>query len=476
MVACAAGARTTEESGGMTRLVTWPRIAIAATVVLALCIVLGLTRPWSRAEQGPVPPGATAAPSAAPADITCDEGAQRLDQALSSGATWSMCWSIHPDLGLVLSDIHITPPGAEAISLIDSLSISQLEVPYDDGGRTTHDITEAGFGGSKMKTLGADICPGDLLAYDVPTIGDGTYGKTKNREVLCSSVIDGGVSYHSSDAVAPAAARRTDLQLFTVSRVGWYEYLTQYTFGADGSIDVQLGATGDLSPVDYSDAEHGSDVGEDEHATSHSHNAVWRVDWALGGEGGMQVEQYDAAPTGEMGEKSPVLSGSRQRIEHPATADWEDRRWWRVLNPQVTNADGHPISYQIDLGRTDSFTFTEEQVHSATHVHDASAGYDVAFTNADDCQIYAVRNDPSCGDGVTEFVRESAEEPLDDVVSWVAVGFHHVPRDEEQSPMEMHWQGFGLVPRDLTAQRFDVPEGHEEVNGKPDEEWQEEPT
>ncbi|GAA1724070.1 copper amine oxidase [Brachybacterium phenoliresistens] len=458
----------------MTRFVTWPRIAIAGAVVLALCITLGLTRPWERPQQGPAAPTGTA--SAAPADITCEDGAQRLDQVLSSGATWSLCSSIDPDLGLVLSNIHITPPGAEPISLIDTLSISQLEVPYDDGGRNTYDITEAGFGGIKMKTLGADVCPGDRLSFDIPNIGDGTYGKTERREVLCSSVVDGGVAYHSSDRVAPAAARRTDLQLFTVSRVGWYEYLTEYTFGADGSIDVQLGATGDLSPVDYSDADHGSDIGQDEHATSHSHNAVWRVDWALGGPSGMQVEQYDAEPTGEMGENAPIIAGSLTRLEHPTTADWQERRWWRVLNPEVLNEDGRPISYEIDLAGTDSFTFVDEQTQDGAHVHDAGAGYDVAFTNADDCQIYAVKNDGPCGDGVPDFVADGQGEPLDDVVSWVAVGFHHVPRDEDQSPMEMHWQGFGLVPRGLTAQRFDLPEGHEEVNGVPDSEWHEEPT
>ena len=180
----------------------------------------------------------------------------------------------------------------------------------------------------------------------------------------------------------------------------------------------------------------------------------------------MAVEQYDAAPTGEDGAQSPVLLGTTTPLQNPATAEWVDRRWWRVLAPDVLNDDGHPISYQIDLERSDSFTFVED------HHHGADAGYDVAFTNADDCQLYATRNAKlGCGDGVPDFVQRGAGEALDDVVSWVAVGFHHVPRDEDQSPMEMHWQGFTLLPRDLTAQRFDVPEGHEELNGVPSDEW-----
>jgi len=455
------------------------RYAVAALLVVSACVLtwvvaVGPSRPSSEDR------GDTASAAGSAAELDCGEG-QELTSTLSSGATWSMCWSIDPDMGLVASDIHLTPPGGEPISLIDTLSLSQLEVPYDDGGRNTHDITQSGFGGSKMKTIDDEICTGDLLTADIPNIGDGTYGKTQERAVLCSTEVDGGVSYHSNDAVAPASARKTDLQLFTVSRVGWYEYLTEYTFGADGSIGVQLGATGDLSPVDYAeDDAHGWDVGDDEHATSHSHNAVWRVHWALGGEGGMQVEQFDAQPTGEMGEESAVLDSELTALPHPTTASWQDRRWWRVLNPDVENADGHPISYQIELAKTDSFVFAEDRADADAaghdHEHEDDLGYDVAFTNDDDCERFAVKNTGTCGSGVQDFVAEGADEPLDDVVSWVAVGFHHVPRDEEQSPMEMHWQGFTLLPRDLTAQRFDIPEGHEENNGVPDSEWEESPT
>lgn len=462
------------------------RIVMAAVLVVAVGLVvwIAIARPGAPDPESPSAGGSESSAAAeGAASLDCGSG-QALSRTLSSGATWSMCWSIDPDMGLVVSDIHIGPPGAQPIRLIDSLALSQLEVPYDDGGRNTHDITQSGFGGTKMKTLDSEICTGDLIEADVPNIGDGTYGKTETRQVLCATEVDGGVSYHSSDAVAPAAARKTDLQLFTVSRVGWYEYLTEYTFGADGSIDVQLGATGDLSPLDYTDEEHGWDVGDEEHAASHSHNAVWRVHWALGDEGGMEVEQFDAERTGEMGDESAILTGQLSEITQPATVKWQDRRWWRVLNPEVLNDDGHPISYQIEMEKTDSFVFADslEEAQEGgspgghSHDHDHDLGYDVAFTNYDECQRFAVKNSGDCGGGVEDFVEEGAEEELDDVVSWVAVGYHHVPRDEDQSPMEMHWQGFSLLPRDLTAQRFDIPEGHEEVNGVPDTEWRESPT
>ena len=150
-------------------------------------------------------PDAASSPSAHPsavADLDCADG-QELAKTLSSGATWSMCWSVDPDFGLVLSDVHIAPPGAVPISVISSIAISQLEVPYDTGERLTSDISESGFGGTKMKTLEKESCIGDRLAADIPDVGDGTYGKTRNREVLCSEVVDGGLAYHASELVSP---------------------------------------------------------------------------------------------------------------------------------------------------------------------------------------------------------------------------------------------------------------------------------
>lgn len=431
-------------------------LALAVGAVLALSGCTGVA-PAARTE--------TPEPEAV-AELDCADGVP-VAQTLSSGATWSMCWSIDPKRGLVLSGIHLAPPDSAPVSVIASLSLSQLEVPYDDGGRLTSDITSAGFGGTNLKTLADAACAGERLATAVPNIGDGRFGESPVREVVCSERVDGGIAYHSSDPAGPAVSRRTDWQLSTISRVGWYEYVTQYIFGADGSIRVRLGATGDLSPVDHTDGDHGWPVGEGEsaHAASHSHNAVWRVHWALGGEGGMAVEQYDAEPTGELGAESPLVEGRLTPLTHPVTAQWTDRRWWRVLAPGERNADGHPISYQIDMEHSDSFTFV------ADHGHIGEAGYDIAFTNSDPCQLHATRNRGGCGGGVVDFVADAGQRTLDDVVSWVAVGYHHVPRDEDQSPMELHWQGFTLAPRDLTAQRFDVPDGRGDVNGVPDLRW-----
>lgn len=412
--------------------------------------------------------GAGGQPSAGPApQQECQESQQPISRTLSTGASWSMCWSVDPMLGLVLSDIHFSPTPAESIPIISRMSLAQLEVPYDSGSRITSDITSAGFGGPNMQSISDAECPAERLSATIPNVGDGTkFGKSPVREVLCSQETQSELSFRSGDLGQVVAKQRQDWQLSTISKVGWYEYVNQVTFGAEGSIRPTLGATGDLSPVDYSDAEHGWAVGpgDHDHATNHSHNAVWKIDWALGGETGQRVEQFDATDTGEQGEFSPIVNGSLTAISHPATAQWADRRWWRVLAPGTLNADQHPISYQIDMGKSDGFTFVDDAEH-----HGDNVGYDVAFTNADECHVFATLNRGRCGRGVLDYVEQGKNVPLDDVVSWVAVGYHHVPRDEDQSPMEMHWQGFNLMPRDLTSTRIDAPQDRPTFNGKPAE-------
>ncbi|WP_020016160.1 copper amine oxidase [Promicromonospora sukumoe] len=405
------------------------------------------------------------------AHVNCAEN-EPLAQELLSGSVWTMCWRVDASRGLVLEDVHFTPAGEEPVLVLAELSIGQLEVPYDTGLRNTEDITTQGFGGSHIMTLTEPECLGERLETYVPKIGDGSMGGGgQDRAVLCQEVVDGGIAYRSGDTTGTEVARRTDLRLSTISKVGWYEYVSQYTFGGDGSIRSDLGATGDLSPEDYGDdPAHGWPVGpgDTDYATSHSHNAVWRVHWALGGRGGQVVEQYDAAPTGEVGPRAPLVEGGLTRIPREGTAKAADRRWWRVVNPEVLNADQHPISYQIELGATTPFQLTQDHKHTggADGGGDSDDGYALAFTEADDCQLYATANkDGSCGAGVLDFAQDGAE--LSDVVTWVAVGFHHVARDEDQSPMEMHWQGFTLTPRDLTAQRVDPPPAREDVNGKP---------
>jgi hypothetical protein len=135
--------------------------------------------------------------------------------------------------------------------------------------------------------------------------------------------------------------------------------------------------------------------------------------------------------------------------------DADPQTWWRVLNPSSLNPDGHARSYEI--------------VNDAIqNPYDPLTRPKVSFTNNHACQEYASDNlNVGCpGLAVPDYVAAEAE-PLTDPVAWVNVGFHHIDRDEDQSPMPTHWQEFSLVPRDLLAQQAATPDERSCINGGP---------
>lgn len=425
--------------------------AVAVLGVIAVIVWIAIPR-LGGTPQPDVDPGET---------VDCPDGAP-IGKRLGNGAEWAMCWSIDPYQGLVLSNIRYTPAGHEPVRLIASMALGQLEVPYDTGKRTTEDITAQGFGGRNLQSITTDECSGDIRSTYVPNYGAGKVGGGETRDVLCVVVQDTGMAFRSNQGGNVVTAQGQALVVSTISKVGWYEYINQYSFDSHGLIEPNLGATGTLSPADYTDDHHhGSAVGhgDHDHAVSHSHNAVWRIHWDLGGRGALQAEEYNAAFNGRRGPKSLEIDGALAKLPTETMRRHDDRRWWRVVNPTVRNADEHPISYEIDLHATDSYGAT---AHKSLR---PDPDYDVAFTEYQACERFASKNpDGSCGAGVGEYLDD---QKLGDIVSWVAVGFHHVPRDEDQSPMDVHWQGFSLTPRDLTAGRADPPSGYESVNGRP---------
>lgn len=385
--------------------------------------------------------GASAGRAQAPATSACGAPAT-VRETLPGGTRWQMCWHVDPQSGLVLEDVRLNFRGGPVTTVLDSVTLGQLNVPYDTGITEWNDITSFGFGGDAMQPLVGRECPGGSrrAAYDL--------GK-----VLCVVAEPTGPAQRVADDGVLYSRQGVDLVLRTVSKVGWYEYLTEYRFGDDGRITARLGATGDLSPTDYTTDRYGSAVGPGttQNAAAHHHNAVWRVDPGLGSE---RVEQFDTAPTGQQGRRSAIFATTRTAIATERALTGANRRWWRVVSDTAPNSDGHPRSYQLVTGANDDYESRPEMAPV------------LSVTQARACEKFASFNlDPECGGrSVVDYVNG---ETLTDPVLWVRIGFHHVPRDEDQSPMHVHWQGFDLLPRDLTATNPLAPGARASINGRP---------
>src|SRR5438309_670248 len=99
-----------------------------------------------------VAPGATTAagpavpqPKAAGAAAASCSAAYRIEQKLSTGTTWRMCWHYESNAGLVLEDVSYQPKGeARPIKVLASAKLAQIDVPYDDGSVEYSDVTDFG--------------------------------------------------------------------------------------------------------------------------------------------------------------------------------------------------------------------------------------------------------------------------------------------------------------------------------------------
>ncbi|MET8178285.1 copper amine oxidase [Streptomyces sp. NPDC005336] len=387
-----------------------------ARILLAVAALLTLGTP------GP----ASAAPRPSAAAPSCDN-ADRIDKTLKNGARWQMCWDIDRNTGVVLSDVTYTPNRGTPTRVLKSASLAEVHVPYDSGQPRFYDVSAIGFGDLDLGTLtklSKDDCPtGKLWNY-------------RNAPVMCSQEQPRPFAYKS--AVQKSVLHGTDLVVFSVSEIGWYDYIMEWHFSDDGAIAPRAGATGTLSPFQFTDATSGwpTGVGSKRFSENHMHNVFWRLDFDVDGQSKNVVEQYDYRGSG-----TATRTAKRTVLTHETGADLAPSRFWRVVNPTALNDDGHPKSWEIDDHESDQYrgpSDTEEFTH-----------HDVYLTTYRACERLAYGNTaPACAPSVDRYANG---EKLTDPVAWVSVDYHHVPRDEDQDPMPTHWQGFRIVPRDVTA-------------------------
>ncbi len=384
-------------------------------------------------------------------------GDSLVQETLQAGSSWEMCWRMDTYRGLILDKVAYQPRDDESpLMVLDSIALAQLNVPYDTGVTEYNDVTTYQVGGRRAQAIEAVDCPtGEVRSAWT----DAARGEIP---AICIDEVDSGIAYRSNIARdALYAAQGTDLVLHMVSRIGWYEYLVEYRFHDDGEISVRLGATGDLSPNDYTDVVNQGwplAPGQEDFAVSHYHSAFWRVDFGIDSAEEQIVEKFDTDPTGEHGTTgdtghTAILDTQITQVATEGKTFVENREAYRVVNPDSLNADGHARSYEIIVDRDQAYNLNPE------------TDYDIAFTTAKPDEVHASYNliPSKANQSVTDYVADA--EALADPVAWVNVGFHHINRDEDQSPMPIHWQGFTLYPRDVSAQNPIIPEGRKWVNG-----------
>ncbi|MFC4467736.1 copper amine oxidase [Streptomyces xiangluensis] len=404
---------------------------------------------------------AVAQQKAAPAAAADCSAAYRIEQKLSTGTTWRMCWRYDTNAGLVLEKISYQPKGeAQPIKVLTSAKLAQIHVPYDDGSVEYDDLTGFGFAQGLMNLAPAECPGGTIKTVKVPDAWD---PENPNVKGLCTTTRSRGHAYRMQGDTGNQVyqAQGKDLLVYTVNQVGWYEYMTEWRFQDDGTVNMNVGATGSLSPGDY-DAGDGRGwplgKGAKDYATSHNHNVFWRLNFGLDGSSKNKIEQYDSVVSAPaQGGEAPRNKTTRTKVTKELAGDAKNMRWWRVVSNTGKNKDDHARSYEIVPGATSTYPGRSYTKH------------DIYFTEYKKCEQFASHNPRNCGTGAGKSVDKWVNgQALTQPIVWMNVGFHHVARDEDQQPMPVHWQGFSIAPRDVTAMNPLTPPALADQNGQPD--------
>ncbi len=354
-----------------------------------------------------------------------------ISQTLSNGARWEMCWERRDREGVVLSDIHYTNVQGIKRKVLAEIAVAQIHVPYDDNRARYHDVSDYGLGtSSHQNDLAPADCPGGQL------VSDGT------KNVVCRQyqvVASQGVLGSSSTVTS-------ELVVFSVSHVGAYNYIPQYTFFDDGTIEPAMGATGRLQRF-RNETQHGwpmrSTTAGNFAGVSHLHNYYWRLDFDLAGDGTDDVfEEINVNQDSNNRKRIDVTAFSRETARQVSP---EKFRRWRVRDTNIRNNKGAHISYEItaaDTGHRDIGPSYEPWTFA-----------DVYLTRARGCERFASHNPADslggCGsNGSLATFNNNESVAGQDQVVWFGLSFHHIPRDEDEPHMHAHWNRFQIRPRD----------------------------
>ncbi|KAG7090033.1 hypothetical protein E1B28_011653 [Marasmius oreades] len=404
---------------------------------------------------------------------------------------WKMHVAFSHREGVVLSTITYNDNG-EVRPLIYRLSLAEMVVPY---GATEHphprkfafDTGEYGMGTMANElSLGCD-CVGSI--HYLPGAYIGHNGKAIIiKNVICIHEEDNGVLWKHTD-YRPGGrghtARRRRLVVSMVCTLANYEYIWNYHFYQDGSIEAEVRLTGILQTYVSKQDEpspFGTTVAPGVNAHYHQHIFSYRIDPMIDGLYNSIVES-DVLPLPEPTGSSSNYAGNGFTI-HETTLeaetgrnyDWEKERRWRIVNPARKHySTGKAVGYGIGMkgGITPSMAKDDSWIMKR-------AGFlKYPFWVVKDVEEYKggrmwpsgkympqTRDTPD--DSLPRWVagRKSVKE--EDLLVYLTIGTTHIPRPEDWPVMPVEHLNITLKPQSFFVKNpsMDVP-SHQDLRSVP---------
>jgi len=366
-------------------------------------------------------------------------------------AKWDLRIGFNEREGLTLHQVSF-----DGRPIIYRASVAEMVVPYADPSpvRFWQNYFDNGeymlARGADSLQLGCD-CLGDIAYLDA-VIADDLGAPKTIQNAICVHEEDYGVLWKHSDIFTGSAeTRRQRRMVFSYfAPIGNYDYGFYWYLYLDGTIQLECKATGIVFTA-AGGTEYASQVAPGLTAPYHQHLFSARLDMTVDGVRNA-VEEVEAqrVPMGPGNPYGNAFTQARTRLtresEARRDADGSVGRAWQIVNPEVSNAVGRPVGYQLlPEGRPALLADAESSIHARA----TFAAHHLWVTAYDPAERYPAGdfvNQHPGGAGLPAWT--AADRPIDgeDIVVWHTFGTTHFPRPEDWPVMPVDHVGFTLKP------------------------------
>lgn len=377
--------------------------------------------------------------------------------------------------GLVLHNIAYNDSG-KIRPIMRRASMAEMVVPYGDPTngnyrRNAFDTGEYGLGAClDSLTLGCD-CLGYIHYFDLCTHDwKGTPLETKNA--VCMHEEDFGILWKHTDKITGKmrAVRSRRLVISSICTIGNYVYGFFWYFYQDGTIGIEIKATGIPFPTGIApgkEPQFGALVAPGIESHMHQHTFSFRFDMCVDGENNSVHEvEFEAAPMGAANPYGNAVKIHDRTLENEADArrelDLAKGRYWKVVNPNSINTLGSPVAYKLAPG-TNALPLLNPEAPVAKR-----AGFMFKHfwaTPYHPKELYPAGwypNQSNPGEGLPKWTQAKRSIENTDIVTWYTLGFNHLPRPEDWPVQPVVYAGFHWMPDGFFTENpaLDVPPGN----------------
>ncbi len=384
-----------------------------------------------------------------------------IEGSLVSWAGWRFHLRTDPRVGLVLSTVTIDD-GQRRRSVLYQAHLSEMFVPYMDPAPGWYDRAMLDAGVYSFEGLAESLapgidCPPDATFIDGVTTAGSGQSRVRPRIACLFERGTGVVAWRKGvENEARVEGRPThELVVRMAATVGNYDYLFDWVFQRDGTLRVNVGATGQLAVKVADGDEHGRLVADRVVAVNHDHYFAFRLDLDVDG----PVNSFVATqlvPKAAPDNPRKAIWTTRDRTAHgehdvARESHANHASLWRVVNPAKRNAAGHATGYELRPGHPASPLAAIAEL-DPVHRIAGFARQPLWVTPYDPAERHAAGDYPMLAretDGLPAWTQDNRSVEKTDLVLWYTVGMHHVPRTEDWPVMPLLWHGFELRPFDF---------------------------